>query len=65
MKKKRLSAIAVLGIAVICSITLTACPNRRGEGPAERVGKTMDDGAAAVGRGVEKTGEVLQDASGH
>jgi hypothetical protein len=67
VKKNRTSRIAVLGIAVVCSIGLTACPHRHGhhEGPAEKVGKTMDHGAAAVGRGVEKTGEAIQGASGH
>ena len=38
------------------------CPHQ-GEGPAERVGKTADKGVAAVGRGVEKTGEVIQGAA--
>jgi len=56
----------ILSVSVIVAVSatlLTACPHRSGEGPAERVGKSMDKGAAAVGRGVEKTGEAIQGAA--
>ena len=52
-----------LAVVALASATLfTACP-RQGEGPAERVGKTMDKGAAAVGHGIEKTGEAIEGAA--
>lgn len=61
MRRKNLRLFVVM--ASLASATLlTACP-RQGEGPAERVGKTMDKGVSAVGHGVEKTGEVIQDTA--
>jgi hypothetical protein len=59
MCKRSLRPLAVLGISVFCAGLLSACPHR-GEGPAERVGKSMDKGAAAVGRGIEKTGNAIE-----
>ena len=55
--------LAVSFIAILSASLLSACPRRTGEGPAERVGKTMDKGVEAVGRGVEKTGDAIQDAA--
>ncbi len=49
-------------VGLVCTALLAGCP-RQGEGPAERVGKSMDKGAAAVGRGIEKTGEAIQGAA--
>ena len=43
---------------------LAGCPRQGGEGPAERVGKSIDRGAAKVGEGLEKAGEAIQDAAG-
>lgn len=63
MHKNMIRPFAVLSISLACATILTACPHGRGEGPAERVGKTMDKGAAAVGRGVEKTGDVIEDTA--
>jgi hypothetical protein len=54
-----LRRIAVCTVAVLCAGVLSACP-RQGEGPAERVGKTMDKGVAKVGEGLEKAGEAIQ-----
>lgn len=62
MRKSSLRPLAVLTISVACAAFLTACPHQ-GEGPAERVGKSMDKGAAAVGKGVRKTGEALEGAA--
>ncbi len=56
------SPLAVVAIGIVCAAALAGCP-RQGEGPAERVGKTMDKGVSAVGRGVEKTGEAIGDAA--
>ena len=53
-------AVLILGVA--CATKLSACPHR-GEGPAERVGKTMDKGVAAVGHGVAKTGQAIEGAA--
>lgn len=54
--------LAVLAIGLACSAFLSACPHQ-GEGPAERVGKSMDKGAAAVGRGVSKAGQAVEGAA--
>jgi predicted small secreted protein len=54
--------LAIVTVGAACSALLSACP-RQGEGPAERVGKTMDKGAAAVGRGVTKTGQAIEGAA--
>jgi hypothetical protein len=62
MRTFKNSPIAILAIGVVCAAALAGCP-RQGEGPAERVGKTVDRGAAAVGRGVEKTGDVIEDTA--
>ena len=62
MRKNTLRPFAVLTIGVACATLLTACPHR-GEGPAERVGKTMDKGVAAVGKGVQKTGSAIEGAA--
>jgi hypothetical protein len=62
MRSTKLGLMSVAAIGVICVTALSGCP-RRGEGPAERVGKTMDKGAATVGRGVEKTGDAIEDAA--
>jgi hypothetical protein len=62
MRTLKNSPVAVLAIGVVCAAALAGCP-RQGEGPAERVGKTVDKGAAAVGRGVEKTGDVIEDTA--
>jgi len=62
MQKKQFRTLAVWTIALASATLLTACP-RQGEGPAERVGKTMDKGVAAVGRGVEKTGDAIEGAA--
>lgn len=62
MRKSSLRPFAVLTISAVCAAFLSACPHQ-GEGPAERVGKTMDKGAAAVGKGVKKTGEALEGAA--
>jgi hypothetical protein len=62
MRTIRKSPIAVLALGVVCAAMLAGCP-RQGEGPAERVGKTMDKGAAAVGHGVERTGDAIEDAA--
>lgn len=63
MRTSPLRPFAILTISAACAALLTACPHQ-GEGPAERVGKTMDKGVGAVGKGVEKTGEVIQGAAG-
>lgn len=57
---QRTMAIAALGL--VCATFLAACP-RQGEGPAERVGKTMDKGVSTVGQGIEKTGDAIDDAA--
>ena len=59
-KIRRIVAVSI--IAAASATLLTACP-KRGEGPAERVGKSMDKGAAAVGRGIEKTGNAIEGAA--
>ncbi|MFN2426151.1 MAG: hypothetical protein ABR587_06855 [Candidatus Binatia bacterium] len=56
----RISTPSYLVAAVaVCAAVLAGCP-RQGEGPAERVGKTVDKGAAAVGHGIEKTGDAIE-----
>lgn len=62
MRKNSLHPFAVLTITVACAGLLAGCP-RQGEGPAERVGKTMDKGVGAVGKGVAKTGEAIEGAA--
>lgn len=62
MRKNTRRPLLVLSLSLVCATLLAACP-RQGEGPAERVGKTMDNGAAAVGRGVSKTGEAIEGAA--
>ena len=54
--------LSVLAIGVVCAAALAGCP-RQGEGPAERVGKTMDKGVSAVGQGIEKTGDAIEDTA--
>lgn len=58
----RKSTFTVAVVSLLVTTVLAGCP-RQGEGPAERVGKSMDKGAAAVGRGIEKTGEAISDAA--
>lgn len=58
----RKTTVTALALGFLCTAVLAGCP-RQGEGPAERVGKTMDKGAAAVGRGIEKTGDAIEDAA--
>jgi hypothetical protein len=62
MRQITLRPLAMFTIGAACATLLTACPHQ-GEGPAERVGKAADKGVAAVGKGVEKTGEVIQGAA--
>jgi len=62
MRKSSYRPFAVLTLSLVCATLLAACP-RQGEGPAERVGKTMDKGVGAVGHGVEKTGEAIEGAA--
>jgi len=62
MRKNRLHPLAVLTISLACTSFLAGCP-RQGEGPAERVGKTMDKGVGAVGTGVKKTGQAIEGAA--
>lgn len=62
MRNSKLSRVLVGVTGLVCAAVIAGCP-RQGEGPAERVGKSMDKGAAAVGRGVEKTGEAIGDAA--
>lgn len=62
MSSFRLRPVSVLLVASFCAAALAGCP-KNGEGPAERVGKSMDKGAAAVGRGIEKTGDAIEDAA--
>lgn len=62
MRKNHFAGFGIVTIGLACAIALAGCP-RQGEGPAERVGKTMDKGAAAVGKGVAKTGEAIEDAA--
>jgi predicted small secreted protein len=56
------SPLSILAIGVVCAAALAGCP-RQGEGPAERVGKGVDSGVSAVGRGIEKTGDAIEDAA--
>lgn len=56
------SPLSILAIGVVCAAALAGCP-RQGEGPAERVGKTVDKGVGAVGHGIEKTGDAIEDAA--
>jgi hypothetical protein len=56
------SPLSILAIGVVCAAALAGCP-RQGEGPAERVGKGMDKGVSAVGHGIEKTGDAIEDAA--
>ena len=55
------------GWLVISALSLGACrSDKPAEGPAERAGKTVDKGVAAVGHGVEKTGQAIEGtAKGH
>lgn len=62
MRKTSLRPVSFLVVGAACAALLTGCP-KQGEGPAERVGKTMDKGAAAVGRGIEKTGAAIEGAA--
>jgi hypothetical protein len=62
MRNSKLSPVLAVATGLICAAVIAGCP-RQGEGPAERVGKTMDKGAAAVGRGVEKTGDAIEGAA--
>jgi hypothetical protein len=62
MRTFRNSPVAMLAIGIVCAAALAGCP-RQGEGPAERVGKTMDKGVSAVGHGIEKTGDAIEDTA--
>lgn len=62
MRKNHLGIVSLVSLSLACAVALAGCP-RQGEGPAERVGKTMDKGAAAVGKGVRKTGEAIEGAA--
>lgn len=62
MLKKNLGTIGLATVTLVCAVALTGCP-RQGEGPAERVGKSMDKGAAAVGRGIGKAGDAIEGAA--
>lgn len=62
MRRSTLRSLAIMTISAACAAFLTACPHQ-GEGPAERVGKSMDKGVAAVGKGVAKTGEAIEGAA--
>ena len=45
------------------SLAVTACRSRRGEGPAERAGRSVDNAVDWVGYGVRRTGEGIQRAT--
>jgi hypothetical protein len=45
------------------SLAVTACRSRRGEGPAERAGRSVDNAVDWVGYGVRRTGESIQRAT--
>lgn len=62
MNKNSRRSIAILTLSLACTGLLAGCPHQ-GEGPAERVGKGMDKGVAAVGQGVAKTGDAIQGAA--
>ena len=49
--------LLLLGITVFA----TSCSGPGG--PATRTGRVIDNSASAVGRGVERTGEVIQDVA--
>ena len=42
---------------------VTSCRSRRGEGPAERAGRGVDNAVDWVGYGVRRTGEGIQRAT--
>ena len=62
MNKSRRQPLAIVTISLVCATVLAGCPHQ-GEGPAERVGKSMDKGAAAVGRGIGKAGDAVEGAA--
>lgn len=62
MRNHTLRPLAVVVLGTVCAAFLSACPHQ-GEGPAERVGKSMDKGAAAVGKGIQKTGDAIEGAA--
>lgn len=59
----RTNKLFILAAGLACAAVLAGCPHR-GEGPAERVGKGMDKGVQAVGHGIEKTGDAIENTAG-
>ncbi|OIQ94078.1 hypothetical protein GALL_239910 [mine drainage metagenome] len=56
--------VAIIGLAFAASAliaTLYGC--QKPEGPAQKVGKELDQGAAKAGQQIEKTGNTVQNAA--
>lgn len=50
-----------VALALAAVLFVTACSG--GGGPVTRTGRAVDNAVAGVGRGVERTGEVIQDTA--
>ncbi|WP_231480488.1 hypothetical protein [Thiomonas sp. FB-Cd] len=62
MRMTKLPAILGLAFAVsVLSATLYGC--QKPEGPAEKAGKEIDQGAAKAGQQIEKAGHSVQNAA--
>jgi len=62
MRTSNRKTFFLLAAAIACTTVLAGCPHQ-GEGPAETVGKTVDRGVGAVGHGIEKTGDAIEDTA--
>ena len=51
---------AATALAFAAALTLSACDD---EGPAEKLGESIDNSAEQVGEAVEEAGEDVQDAA--
>lgn len=58
-----MTRITTLGAALLMSISLVVLSGCMKEGPAEKVGKSLDNAADSVGDHVEDAGEVIHDAA--
>jgi len=51
---------AATALAFVAALTLSACEE---QGPAEKVGESIDNSVEQLGKAVEETGEKVKDAA--